>query len=417
MQLLLKDELEQAIRVHPRPYGRIRCDSNHVETLLARKICGSVSSEPAVYPGFAVEGDGHRAVALAFLKSDPPEGSGPWVLAPGTTQEDGEIVERHLAKARGLPYLPADYQPYVAKLLSDERQLLVVGSKETALLRRRRIVYPPGVSWYQVPVVKPPVALTHHGGIPSLSRRAALIVGLGSLGSCCADLMAAAGMGRLVLVDPDALELRNMRRHLCGVDQLGRAKTDAVAQELRRRGYDTELDLMNRRAQVAGADEVRAKASECDVLLCTADSAAARQFVNHCAVSLGIPAVIADIQLRPEPLGEIVVVSPTEGGCFNCWRRELEQSGLMVRSHGHDPLDYPEATPHTPVGLPMYQIALVAAAASGFAGATVPNRDFASRKWLMAMEAEVSGFEDLKVGESKVEALDRDSACGVCAKR
>jgi hypothetical protein len=65
----------------------------------------------------------------------------------------------------------------------------------------------------------------------------------------------------------------------------------------------------------------------------------------------------------------------------------------------------------------MYQLAVVAAVASDLAGAALFTDEFVSRKWLMALDTEVPDFEDLGVRQSKIEALNQDPSCEVCAKR
>lgn len=61
-----------------------------------------------------------------------------------------------------------------------------------------------------------------------MSKKSALIVGCGSVGSLIALELAKAGVGLFILVDSDTLEMHNVCRHQLGFRNLGRFKVDAV---------------------------------------------------------------------------------------------------------------------------------------------------------------------------------------------
>ncbi len=62
-----------------------------------------------------------------------------------------------------------------------------------------------------------------------LEEKTVAIVGLGSFGSQIAIELAKAGLGRFMLLDFDRVELHNLARHTCTASELGRLKTDAIA--------------------------------------------------------------------------------------------------------------------------------------------------------------------------------------------
>jgi len=64
--------------------------------------------------------------------------------------------------------------------------------------------------------------------VDALEKKRVLIVGLGSGGSNIAVELAKAGVGNFSLVDFDRIELHNIARHICGINELGRLKTNAV---------------------------------------------------------------------------------------------------------------------------------------------------------------------------------------------
>jgi sulfur carrier protein ThiS adenylyltransferase len=70
------------------------------------------------------------------------------------------------------------------------------------------------------------------------------IIGCGGLGSNAAAMMLRSGVGRLTLIDFDAVEEGNLNRQLFFRDQLGMRKVDALAETLRRIKPDAELTLV-----------------------------------------------------------------------------------------------------------------------------------------------------------------------------
>ncbi len=67
-----------------------------------------------------------------------------------------------------------------------------------------------------------------------LARAHALVVGVGGVGSHAAEGLCRAGVGRLTLVDPDAVERSNMNRQLQATTlTIGRAKAEALAERFR----------------------------------------------------------------------------------------------------------------------------------------------------------------------------------------
>ena len=65
-----------------------------------------------------------------------------------------------------------------------------------------------------------------------LEHKHVAVIGLGSFGSQIAIELAKAGVGEFSLVDFDRVELHNLARHTCFVKDLGRLKTDAIAESV-----------------------------------------------------------------------------------------------------------------------------------------------------------------------------------------
>jgi len=91
------------------------------------------------------------------------------------------------------------------------------------------------------------------GTIPDAELRSTLaasrvaVLGCGGLGSNVAAMLVRSGVGHLTLVDFDVVSADNLNRQLFFRDQIGHAKTEALAQTLRRIAPDIDLVLVNER--------------------------------------------------------------------------------------------------------------------------------------------------------------------------
>jgi len=138
------------------------------------------------------------------------------------------------------------------------------------------------------------------------------VVGAGGLGSASLLYLAAAGVGRLTVIDDDRVSLDNLQRQvLHDTKSVGEPKThsalrrvDALNPEVRVRTVERRVDAGNAAALLRGHD----------VVLDGSDNFPTKFAVNDACVALGVPAVIAGI-LRFE--GQVVVV-PAGAPCYRC---------------------------------------------------------------------------------------------------
>ena len=106
------------------------------------------------------------------------------------------------------------------------------------------------------------------------------IIGLGGLGSNAAMMLVRSGVRHLVLADFDRVEEGNLARQLYFPDQLGRQKTDALAETLLRIAPDLDLTLVSERIQ---ADDIPLFFGTVDVLLEAVDSAETKMMIVETA--------------------------------------------------------------------------------------------------------------------------------------
>lgn len=106
------------------------------------------------------------------------------------------------------------------------------------------------------------------GSAQRLRDKHVVLVGVGSLGSQVAYLLARAGVGRLTLIDPDTLEAANLGRHVLGFDDLGRFKAQALRDRLVRDVPTVKVDAFAKFVQMGGR-EVAAAILESDLVVVT----------------------------------------------------------------------------------------------------------------------------------------------------
>ena len=122
-----------------------------------------------------------------------------------------------------------------------------------------------------------------------ITEATALVVGVGGIGGPCAWALADAGVGRLVLVDPDVVETSNLPRQvLFAAEDCGQPKAEVAARRLARAGL--ALEAVVGRFDDGTAETLLARA---DVVVDATDGAAAKDLVQRWTVAAGVPFVHA----------------------------------------------------------------------------------------------------------------------------
>lgn len=162
-------------------------------------------------------------------------------------------------------------------------------------------------------------------GQQRLKDSSVLCIGAGGLGSPAAMYLAAAGVGRIGLVDPDQVDRSNLQRQLLhGEASVGHAKTESAAARLRDINPHVEVVLHATRLTPDNALEI---ARGYDVILDGCDNFPTRFLTNDTAFLLGIPNVYGSIH-RFE--GQATILAPHLGGpCLRCFMPALPPPGSV----------------------------------------------------------------------------------------
>lgn len=151
--------------------------------------------------------------------------------------------------------------------------------------------------------------------VGALADKRVLIIGLGSGGAPIAVELAKGGVGHFVLADFDRVELHNLSRHICTVNDLGRFKTDAVADAILGKNpyadvmclpinVNEHLDLLDR--EIAAADIV---------MVCT-DNNLSRYNISELLVRNGTVGIFGRAVTRAEG-GDVFIYRPGHA-CYFC---------------------------------------------------------------------------------------------------
>ena len=168
-------------------------------------------------------------------------------------------------------------------------------------------------------------------GQERLQAASVLVAGLGGLGSAAALYLAAAGVGRLVLADGDAVELSNLQRQpVHGESSLGMNKAQSAAATLRGINSTITVDAL---AQHLVEDGLVDLLGDIDLVVDATDNYPVRFALNRACLQHRIPMVSA-AAVRSE--GQLAVFHPALGGpCYRCLYPEAGQAtALSCRDSG-----------------------------------------------------------------------------------
>jgi sulfur-carrier protein adenylyltransferase/sulfurtransferase len=141
-----------------------------------------------------------------------------------------------------------------------------------------------------------------------------LLIGAGGLGSPAALYLAAAGVGRIGIIDADIVDETNLQRQIAhSLETLGTPKVDSAKQAIAALNPDVEVVPYRERLTSENIDRILDDGW--DLIVDGADNFPTRYLVNDASVWRGIPVVHGSIY-RFE--GQVTVFKPGDGPCYRC---------------------------------------------------------------------------------------------------
>lgn len=151
--------------------------------------------------------------------------------------------------------------------------------------------------------------------VGTLADKRVLIIGLGSGGAPVAVELAKAGVGHFALADFDRVELHNLSRHICNVNDLGRLKTDAVAEAILGKNPYAEIVKLpidvNKHLDVLN-DEI----AKADVVMVCTDNNSSRYNTSELLVKNRTVGIFGRAVTRAEG-GDVFIYRPGQA-CYFC---------------------------------------------------------------------------------------------------
>jgi adenylyltransferase/sulfurtransferase len=174
---------------------------------------------------------------------------------------------------------------------------------------------------YSRHLIMPEVALE---GQKKLKASSVLLIGMGGLGSPLGMYLAAAGVGKLGLLDFDTVDFTNLQRQVMySTDDVGKPKAEASAARLQGINPFLEIEIHKTRLSSDNAMELF---KDYDIIIDGTDNFPTRYLVNDACVLLGKPNVYGSI-FRFE--GQVTVFHAQEGPCYRCLYPEPPPPGLV----------------------------------------------------------------------------------------
>lgn len=148
-----------------------------------------------------------------------------------------------------------------------------------------------------------------------LEGKRVMIVGLGSFGSQIAIELAKAGVGSYSLWDFDRVELHNLARHTCGIQELGRLKTNAIEDAILAKNPYARVDKFA--YDISQQEELmREEVGKADLVICATDNNASRFILSKALVDYQKVGIFGRAITRAEG-GDVFRYRPG-GPCYCC---------------------------------------------------------------------------------------------------
>ncbi len=177
------------------------------------------------------------------------------------------------------------------------------------------------ISRYSRHLIMPEVNID---GQQKLKASSVLLIGVGGLGCPSSLYLAAAGVGRMGIIDFDVVEDSNLQRQvLYGTSDIGTPKLEAAEKRLKDLNPRLDVQLYRERLTSENAREI---ISKYDVVLDGTDNFPTRYLVNDACVLEGKPNVYGSI-FRFD--GQVSVFNHDGGPCYRCLYSEPPPPGLV----------------------------------------------------------------------------------------
>ena len=165
----------------------------------------------------------------------------------------------------------------------------------------------------------------------ALKGSRALIIGLGGLGSPVSMYLASAGLGHLVLVDDDEVDLSNLQRQIAHtVSAVGEPKVESAKLRLEALNPDIRVETFAMRLE---GDALAEQVEAADVVIDCSDNFTTRFTLNRLCVEKRVP-LVSGAAIRMEGQISVFDFRREDSPCYQCLYGESEDENLNCSESG-----------------------------------------------------------------------------------
>lgn len=159
-----------------------------------------------------------------------------------------------------------------------------------------------------------------------------LAIGAGGLGSAAIAYLAAAGIGKITIVEPDRVELSNLQRQILFESaDIGRLKTEAARDRINEINPDCKIDIINEKLTASNASDLVRKS---DVVIDGSDNFATRFVVNAASMQEKKPLISAAISGFSAQLSTFKPYLSDKQPCYRCLVPEMPEREISCSQEG-----------------------------------------------------------------------------------
>ena len=157
-------------------------------------------------------------------------------------------------------------------------------------------------------------------GQEKLRKSTVVVVGIGALGSNSAELLARAGIGNLILIDRDVVELSNLQRQrIFDESDVGKPKALAAKEHLMKINSDTKIDFFIDDLNFENIDKILKY--KIDLILDCTDNLETRFLINDFCIKNKIPFIYSS---AVGSKGYVFNIIPNKTPCLKCFLKEAQ---------------------------------------------------------------------------------------------
>jgi adenylyltransferase/sulfurtransferase len=154
-----------------------------------------------------------------------------------------------------------------------------------------------------------------------LSKKHAIIIGAGGLGSNSANLLIRMGIGRVDIIDYDIIDITNLHRtSVFSEYDIGKSKASILQERLQSVNTNVAVKGINQRVN---SENIGSFIQNADIILDGTDSISLRLLINEKSVQDNIPWVYAGVN---ETIGMVMGILPNKTPCFQCITQNIPDS-------------------------------------------------------------------------------------------